>query len=61
VQLVLRASNLLSQTVNKSTVLSLSVDISQNWLQQRTHTDTDTDHQQHDESGNTSCGGEISI
>ena len=50
-QLVLRASNLLSQTVNKSTVLSLSVDISHNWLLQRTH--TDTDHQQHGESGNT--------
>jgi hypothetical protein len=37
-QLVLRASNLLSQTVNKSTALSLLLDISQNWLQ-RTHTD----------------------
>ena len=32
--------------------------ISHNWLLQRTH--TDTDHQQHGESGNTPCGGEIS-
>jgi hypothetical protein len=38
---VLRASKLLSQTVNKSTVLSLPLDISQNWLLQRTRTDTD--------------------
>jgi len=40
-QLVFRASNLLSQTVNKSTVLSLPLDISQNWLLQRTLTDTE--------------------
>ena len=40
-QLVLRDSNLTSQTVNKSTVLSLPLDISQNWLLQRTLIDTD--------------------
>ena len=34
----MRASNLLSQTVNKSTVLSLPLDISHNWLLQRTLT-----------------------
>jgi hypothetical protein len=39
--LVLRDSNLPSQTVNKSTVLSLPLDISQNWLLQRTLIDTD--------------------
>ena len=37
--LVMRASNLLSQTVNKSTVLSLPLDISHNWLLQRTLTE----------------------
>ena len=41
-QLVLRASNLLSQTTNKSTVFSLPLDISQHWLLQRTLTDTET-------------------
>ena len=41
-QLVSRASNLLSQTVNKSTVLTLPLDISQNRLLQRTLTNTDT-------------------
>ena len=38
---MLRASNLLSQTVHKSTVLSLPLDIIQNWLLQRTHKDTE--------------------
>jgi hypothetical protein len=31
------------QVVNKSTVFSLPLDISQNWLLQRTHTDTETE------------------
>ena len=43
---MLRASYLLSQTVNKSMVLSLPLDMSHNWLLQRTRTDTDTELQQ---------------
>ena len=40
---MLRASNQPSRIVNKSTVLSLPLDISQNWLLQRTLTDRQAD------------------
>ena len=39
---MLRASNLLSQTINKSTVLSLPLDISQNLVSTLTDTVTET-------------------